>query len=190
MGAGGRKIVDTCTRLYESVVSALEHRDRKVLLHTALVIHTGLSRKVIECAWPTPDDQTAARGAVVVGPVFTYFLGRFRPFRYEIRCWENGTIPDLDYAMGCQLVSEDTVTAERIVAASASVPPHRWGRDELGTDEMWNSNSVIAYALAKAGVQAMDLEPPPVGRAPGWVSGIVAAGSSRSWDHRPLSSSQ
>ena len=52
------------------------------------------------------------------------------------------------------------------------VPTLVWGRDELGTGEMWNSNSVIAWLLAGTGGSAM--EPPVGGRAPGWAAGLVA----------------
>jgi hypothetical protein len=47
-----------------------------------------------------------------------------------------------------------------------------WGRDELKTGDMWNSNSVIARLIAKAGLPTDLLRPPPRGRAPGWVAGL------------------
>jgi hypothetical protein len=39
---------------------------------------------------------------------------------------------------------------------------------------MWNSNSVIAWLLAAAGLPAGELTPPRHGRAPGWHAGLVA----------------
>jgi hypothetical protein len=42
---------------------------------------------------------------------------------------------------------------------------------------MWNSNSVVAYVLARAGVDAEDLAPPGNGRAPGWRAGLTVAGN-------------
>jgi hypothetical protein len=40
---------------------------------------------------------------------------------------------------------------------------------------MWNSNSVIAWLLADAGLPAEQLHPPPGGRAPGWWAGVSLA---------------
>jgi hypothetical protein len=62
--------------------------------------------------------------------------------------------------------------------------PIRWttsmdkqqGRDELRTGEMWNSNSLISWLLARAGIDTDGLEPPVGGRAPGWNAGVVVAG--------------
>jgi hypothetical protein len=50
-----------------------------------------------------------------------------------------------------------------------------WGRDELGTGEMWNSNSVIAWLLARSGLPTDAIRPPAGGRAPGWEAGLVTA---------------
>ena len=35
-----------------------------------------------------------------------------------------------------------------------------WGRDELATGEMWNSNSVIAWTLARSGIDTEPVQPP------------------------------
>jgi hypothetical protein len=40
---------------------------------------------------------------------------------------------------------------------------------------MWNSNSVVAWLLATAGLPAERLHPPPHGRAPGWAAGLEVA---------------
>jgi hypothetical protein len=55
------------------------------------------------------------------------------------------------------------------------VPTPVWGRDELHTGEMWNSNSVTAWLLARLGVEIGAGLPPMNGRAPGWDAGLVAA---------------
>ena len=55
------------------------------------------------------------------------------------------------------------------------VPTPVWGRDELGTGEMWNSNSVIAWVIARSGMDAESIQPPKRGRAPGWRAGLVVA---------------
>jgi hypothetical protein len=50
-----------------------------------------------------------------------------------------------------------------------------WGRDEIGTGDMWNSNSVIAWLVARSGIPTDMISPPPGGRAPGWETGLVTA---------------
>jgi len=50
-----------------------------------------------------------------------------------------------------------------------------WGRDELDAGEMWNSNSVIAWLLARSGVETDRIRPPRGGRAPGWNAGLAVA---------------
>ena len=57
----------------------------------------------------------------------------------------------------------------------AQVPTPVWGRDELGTGEMWNSNSVIAWVIARSGIDTASIQPPTGGRAPGWQAGLVVA---------------
>ena len=55
------------------------------------------------------------------------------------------------------------------------MPTPVWGRDELGTGEMWNSNSVIAWAIARSGIDVEAIPPPEGGRAPGWHAGLIVA---------------
>jgi hypothetical protein len=62
----------------------------------------------------------------------------------------------------------------RVLDLLASVPMKVWGRDELGAGEMWNSNSVIAWLLARCGV-GHAIHPPRGGRAPGWNAGLLVA---------------
>jgi hypothetical protein len=40
---------------------------------------------------------------------------------------------------------------------------------------MWNSNSVIAWLVARAGLDAEAIQPPTRGRAPGWNAGLEVA---------------
>lgn len=104
------------------------------------------------------------------------WLGRFRLFRDEIRRWRGGTIPDLAYAVSGPIrVATDIVRAQKVVDLVPHVPTPVWGRDELHTGEMWNSNSVISWLLARAGIEADQLQPPAGGGAPGWDAGLVVA---------------
>jgi hypothetical protein len=55
-----------------------------------------------------------------------------------------------------------------------------WGRDELDAGEMWNSNSVVSWLLARSGFDVNSIRPPAGGRAPGWQAGLIVARRQRS----------
>ncbi len=169
-------------RLYEAIAAALSRRARRDLYHSALEVTIDASRAVIEMApvWT----KTGERGVVVEGPVGSPLLGRSRLFRYEVRCWEGGVIPDASAAVGGpRRVSIDRAVAERVVAAVREFPARTWGRDEAGTGEMWNSNSLVSWLLARAGLDMSAIGPPPGGRAPGWDAGLAVAGRCRDVEH-------
>ena len=63
--------------------------------------------------------------------------------------------------------------ARKLLELVAQVPVPVWGRDELGTGDMWNSNSVTSWLLTTAGLEGG--RPPMGGRAPGWDAGIAVA---------------
>jgi hypothetical protein len=67
------------------------------------------------------------------------------------------------------------MVARGLLELVGSLPNPVWGRDELGTGEMWNSNSVIAWLLAHSGLPTEAIRPPAGGRAPGWHAGLVTA---------------
>jgi hypothetical protein len=73
--------------------------------------------------------------------------------------------------------------ARRLLGLVPALPRPVWGRDELGTGEIWNSNSVIAWLLARSGLPADAIHPPPGGRAPGWQAGLTVAHRSPSGTH-------
>jgi hypothetical protein len=174
LGAGGHSVAFN-GRVYEALMALRGRRRRSDLYHSALVVEIGADRYTIESA-PTPDADQAARGVVATGPVGSRLLGRWRLFRYEVRCWRAGVIPDLGYAVGGpHRVSSDPVRARRIIDLAPAVPTPVWGRDELGTGDMWNSNSVIAWLLVEAGFDVEGLQPPARGRAPGWAAGLAIA---------------
>jgi hypothetical protein len=116
------------------------------------------------------------RGVVAEGPVGARALGRMTLFRYEVRCWREGRIPDADEAVESPYrVSQDRDRAHRLLALVPGVPTPVWGRDELRTGEMWNSNSTISWLLARSGLDVESIPLPQGGRAPGWQAGIVVA---------------
>jgi hypothetical protein len=102
--------------------------------------------------------------------------GRLRLFRYEIRRWRDGRIPDIGEAVDSpRRLSTDPERAARILELVPCVPMPVWGRDELETGDMWNSNSLISWLIACSGMDIGDIQPPAGGRAPGWDAGLVVA---------------
>ena len=174
LGAGGHSVRFNGL-LFEAVAARLQHRARRDLYHSALEVRVGPDRYTIEMApvWNGPDTD---RGVVAEGAVGSRRLSRLRLFRYEIRRWLGGSIPDVAEARDSpRRLSEDPATALRLLAHVPDVPTLVWGRDERRTGEMWNSNSVIAWVLAAAGIDAWSIDPPADGRAPGWTAGLAIA---------------
>ena len=174
LGAGGHSV-----RLnglaFETIASRLEHRPACDLYHSALEVTAPDGRFTIEMT-PVPRGDGASRGVVVTGAVGARWAGRARIFRYEVRRWRDGVIPDRAEAVGSpRRLTDDGRRAARLLALAPSLPSPVWGRDELGAGEMWNSNSVIAWLLACSGFDAAAIRPPAGGRAPGWKAGIVVA---------------
>ncbi len=175
LGAGGH-FVRLNGRIYEAIQAQRERRRAFDLYHSALEVRVPRERFVIETAWPIPDDRPASRGVVLEGPVFSPRIARFRVCRYEVRRWRDGIIPDIREAVASpQRLSEDEERARRVLDLVGSVPALVWGRDELGTGDMWNSNSVISWLLARGGLPTDAIRPPVRGRAPGWEAGLVTA---------------
>ena len=173
LGAGGHS-VRWNGRIFEWVAAKLDHRDRCALYHSALEARVPEARFVIEQA-PAWSDS-AERGVVAEGAVGARALGRFRLFRYEIRLWHEGVIPDVAEAVDSpQRLSDDTECAQTLLELVPLVPTPVWGRDELRAGEMWNSNSLISWLLAGSGLDVESIQPPAGGRAPGWQAGIVVA---------------
>jgi hypothetical protein len=183
LGAGGHSVRFN-GRVFEAIEAAREHRERCDLYHAVLVVELDGDRYTIEVA-PSWDPDEASRGAVATGAVGSRYLGWWRLFRYEVRCWRGGAIPDLGEAVGapCRLTRDPRV-ARRLLGVVATVPNPVWGRDELNAGDMWNSNSVIAWLIATAGLSTDLLRPPPGGRAPGWSSGLEVARRAGDYDHK------
>src|SRR5207248_6086002 len=125
---------------------------------------------------PIRAGDEADRGVVAEGTVGSRWVGRLRIFRYEVRRWRGGVIPDVAEAVESpQRLSDDPQRARRLLALVPTVPTPVWGRDELRAGEMWNSNSIIAWLVACAGLDAHAVVPPTGGRAPGWNAGLLVA---------------
>jgi hypothetical protein len=175
LGAGA-DVVRISGKTYEALSALHQRRPRRDLFHSALVAVTSNAEFVIEMTPVTDGRGRQDRGVVSEGPVGSRWLRRLRPFRYEIRRWREGVIPDLSYAVASPVrITDDAGLVERLLEIVPLVPTPVWGRDELHAGEMWNSNSVVAWLLARSGLITAAGDPPGGGRAPGWDAGVTAA---------------
>jgi hypothetical protein len=97
LGAGGH-FVRLNGRLFETVSAWLQRRPAQDLYHSALQVRVGAETYVIEQA-PVSNLSGNRRGVVAEGAVGSRFAARFRIFRYEIRLWRGGHIPDVAEAV-------------------------------------------------------------------------------------------
>lgn len=179
LGAGGQ-FVRMNGRIFEALASHYDGRPALDLYHSALEVRVGGDRFVIEMG-PEPRGDPAARGAVCGGPVGTRLLGRLRLVRYEVRRALGGAIPDIAEAVGGpHRVSQNVDQARRLLELIPRFPAATWGRDELRTGEMLNSNSLTSWLLAGSGHQMNTINCPAHGRAPGWAAGLTLAARERS----------
>jgi hypothetical protein len=174
LGAGGHSVrLNGC--VFEAVAARLERRPPCDLYHSALEVRVPEGRFVIEQA-PVRDNKGLERGVVVEGAVGSRRAGRFRLFRYEVRRWRDGVIPDIGEAVESpQQLTGDPLLAQRVLDLVPAVPALVWGRDESQAGEMWNSNSLISWLIARTGLHVESVHPPAGGRAPGWRAGLVVA---------------
>ena len=172
-GAGGA-VVRWSGRLYEACAATIARRPRCALFHSALEIHLDDVITAVEMApvWTKKGD----RGVVSEGAVGARFLGGSRLFRYEVRCWRGGSVPDAAAAVGGPVrVTDHPDEARRVLELVPQFPARTWGRDELAAGEMWNSNSLASWLLTRAGIETSAISPPSGGRAPGWAAGVIVA---------------
>jgi hypothetical protein len=72
-------------------------------------------------------------------------------------------------------MSSDPDQARTLLDLVPAFPTLVWGRDQLHAGDMWNSNSLIAWLLARSDHDLTEVRPPGGGRAPGWNAGLHAA---------------
>jgi hypothetical protein len=175
LGAGGH-FVRLNGIVYEAIAARFARRPACELYHSALVVSVPEGRFVIESA-PIRAADGAERGVVAEGAVGSRWVGWLPLFRYELRFWRDGVIPDIAEAVESpRHLTDDPERAGRVLALAPSVPTPVWGRDELRAGEMWNSNSVISWLLSRTGLDTERIRPPRGGRAPGWDAGLAVAG--------------
>ncbi|GAA4305412.1 hypothetical protein GCM10023162_08680 [Klenkia terrae] len=173
LGAGGWSVRRN-GRVLEAVTSRLAGRPAQALVHSALVVRRAGVRSVIEMGpvWNVPGTP-AERGSVGTGAVGIRWLGRSRWFRYEVRCWPGGVLPDEAEALGGPRPT--TADPALVLRAVRTVPFPTWGRDDLCTGGVWNSNSLTSWLLGRCGQDTELVRPPSGCRAPGWDAGLVLA---------------
>ncbi|MEO6511835.1 MAG: hypothetical protein ABIO16_12635 [Nocardioides sp.] len=176
LGAGDSTgLVLRSGRLYEALSARRHHRKARALFHSALEVVVDGARHVVEMTpeWGLPPGD---RGVVAEGPVGLPLLGRSRLFRYEVHRWRDGLIPDRDEAVGgAQRLVSDDARARLLLDLVPAFPVNTWGRDDQAAGDMWNSNSLTSWLLARSGHAVDALAPPDHGRAPGWSAGLVVA---------------
>ncbi len=131
VGAGGRVVVRT-SRWWESLRALRARRAPRPLFHAALEVFDGEAGYVIEMtpAWGGP---VGPRGVVAEGPVGSRRLGGSRLFRYEIRCWKDGVIPDRRWAVEPpRRLALSPAAAGALIARVGRAPRFVWGRDPFG----------------------------------------------------------
>lgn len=174
LGAGGN-FVRLNGRVYEAISARLQRRPAFDLYHCALQVFVPDGRYTIEMT-PVRNSDGPERGVVGEGPVGARWAGRWPLFRYELRCWLNGVIPDVGEAVDSPVVlTTDVAAAQRLIELVPQVPMLVWGRDEIHAGEMWNSNSIMSWLIARTDLDVDSIEPPEGGRAPGWKAGLVLA---------------
>ena len=124
LGAGGHS-VRLNGKVVEAVAAWLGRRDRCDLYHSALQVHVPEGRFVIEQA-PAWGDGSE-RGVVAEGSVGARAARAFRLFRYEIRRWRDGIIPDVEEAVESpRRLSDDPDRARRLLELVPEVPTPVW----------------------------------------------------------------
>jgi hypothetical protein len=176
VGAGQRTgTVRRCTAAYEALAARRARRPRQPLFHAALRVWLDGEEFAIEMApaWGTPAGE---RGVVGEGSVGRPWLGRFVLFRYEVRRWRGGVIPDRAFAVESpRVLDTDRARVDELLRAVCVFPTYTWGLDEQCTGDMWNSNSLISWLLAVSGHDLSAIVVPAGGRAPGWAAGAAVA---------------
>lgn len=136
LGAGDRThLVRPSGRAYERVQAWRTRRAPQPLFHSALLVHADGATYAIEMTpvWGAPARD---RGVVGTGAVGAAWLGRLPLFRYEVRRWRGGRIPDLSSAVGGpRRMSADPDRTRALLDSVPAFPDLVWGRDQLRAGE-------------------------------------------------------
>lgn len=146
LGAGvGGGLVRVSGRAFETLSALVARRPRCDLYHTALEETHDSVKSSIEMGpvWANRGE----RGVASEGAVGAQLLGRSRLFRYEVRCWRGGPIPDVAAAVGGAVrISGDPELASRVLTLVSEFPTspgagtnHR--SETCGTRIRWSRGS-------------------------------------------------
>jgi hypothetical protein len=115
LGAGGHSVRFNGI-VYEATAAWFQHRPRLEIYHSALEVELAGALYAVEMT-PVPNRRGWERGVVAGGAVAAHVAGRFRIFRYEVRRWRDGIIPDLAFAVAGPIrLSDDPRVARRLLA--------------------------------------------------------------------------
>ena len=129
LGAGGHSVRFNGI-VYESLTASVQRRPRHDIYHSALELRMPDRVYTVEMT-PVPNSRGWERGVVAEGPVGIKWAGRLRIFRYEVRRWKDGVIPDLGHAVSPPVhLTDDARVVERVFGLLPAVPALTWGRDE------------------------------------------------------------
>ena len=172
-GAGGA-LVRLSGRTYEAMVAAREAPGavRSVPLRACSRVDGVTTTIEMAPVWV----QRGERGVVAEGPWARGSSGT--PASSATRCGAGAAARSPTPRPPAAVRNQWRTTAppaRRLLGLVAEFPVCTWGRDELYVGEMWNSNSLVSWLLARAGLWTSDLGPPRGGRAPGWDAGLRAA---------------
>ena len=109
---------------WEQAHAALARKKPQLLLHAALEITVDADHYVIEMA-PQGSGPRVNRGVVATGPVGLRCLGRSTLFRYEVRCWRGGSIPDRRWAVGDAILLSPRTPSPRDCCCEVSLKCRR-----------------------------------------------------------------
>jgi len=154
LGAGGWSVRRN-GRVYEAIAARRARREVADLYHSALAVRDGDHDFVIEMA-PVWNTDSTQRGVVLQGPVGARWLGRSRWFRYEVRLWQDGRIPDAAEAVASPVRTSSSHTqVAMLLQVLPTVPPLIWGRDELGAGEIHHLDPSYMDRMLKVAVDAI-----------------------------------
>lgn len=174
VGAGTSRFQQSSLRLWEAIEAARARRPRVRLFHSALKIATGPGESYTLELTPVFTGGTVP--PLATGPVGFRGADRLRLFGYQLLCQPGDRLPDEEWAtVGPTRLTEDCGVVQRVLEVAPTVPRHVWGRRVRGTGEMWTSDSVISWVLARSGIDLSAMSPPDGGRAPGWSAGLAVA---------------
>src|SRR5215470_13280878 len=113
LGAGGN-LVRLNGRVYEAILATMQRRPRYDLYHSGLEVVVPGGRYTIEQTPARP--HADERGVVGIGPIGARWVAHIHIFRYELRRWRNGVIPDVNEAVDSpQRLSSNLAEAERLL---------------------------------------------------------------------------